>query len=72
MGIEESMVILKDGSYVVVGDEGVGKITMYNFMQDFSLVWLLNKEGKFAVMRRKDSLTPIDPAFDVLLTSVNK
>ena len=72
MGIEEPMAILKDGSYVVVGDEGVGKITMYNFMQDFSLVWLLNKEGKFAVMRRKDSLTPIDPAFDVLLTSVNK
>ena len=72
MGIEEPMAILKDGSYVVVGDEGVGKITMYNFMQDFSLVWLLNKECRFAVMRRKDSLTPIDPAFDVLLTSVNK
>jgi hypothetical protein len=72
LGIEEPMAILKDGSYVVVGDEGVGKITMYNFMQDFSLVWMLNKEGKFAVMRRKDSLTPIDPAFDVLLTSVNK
>jgi hypothetical protein len=56
----------------VVGDEGVGKITMYNFMQDFSLVWMLNGKRSFAVMRRKDSLTPIDPAFDVLLTSVNK
>jgi len=66
------MVILKDGSYVLVVDEGVGKITMYNFMQDFSLVWMLNEERRFAVMRRKDSLTPIDPAFDVLLTSVNK
>jgi hypothetical protein len=72
LGIEEPMVILKDGSYVLVGDEGVGKITMYNFMQDFSLVWMINEERRFAVMRRKDSLTPIDPAFDVLLTSVNK
>jgi hypothetical protein len=66
------MAILKDGSYVLIGDEGVGKITMYNFMKDFSLVWMLDGKRSFAVMRRKDSLTPIDPAFDVLLTSVNK
>lgn len=66
------MAILKDGDYVVVEDEGIGKITMYNFMKDFSLVWILNKESKFASMRRKDSLTFIDPVFAKLLTDVNQ
>ena len=72
MGATKPMAILKNGDYVVVEGEGIGKVTLYNFMQDYSLVWLLNDTCKFAVLRRKDFLTPIDPAFDVLLTSVNK
>jgi hypothetical protein len=59
-----------NGSWVVVEDRGVGKVEMYNFMQNFSLV-RFSKQG-IASMVRKDSLTPIDPAFNVLLTSVNK
>jgi hypothetical protein len=59
-----------NGSWVVVEGRGVGKVEMYNFMQNFSLV-RFNKQG-VASMVRKESMTPIDPAFDVLLTSVNK
>jgi hypothetical protein len=65
------MAILKDGSYVVVEGRGVGKVEMYNFMQDFSLVRFKN-DMPMSSMVRKESMTPIDPAFDVLLTSVNK
>jgi hypothetical protein len=64
------MVIL-NGSWVVVEGRGVGKVEMYNFMQDFSLVRFKN-DMPMSSMVRKESMTPIDPAFDVLLTSVNK
>jgi hypothetical protein len=59
-----------NGSWVVVEGRGVGKVEMYNFMQNFSLV-RFKKQG-VASMVRKESMTLIDPAFDVLLTSVNK
>ena len=70
MGIEEPMAILK-GSWVVVEGRGIGKVEMVNFMQDYSLVRFSNQRV-MASMVRKDSMIPIDPAFDVLLTSVNK
>lgn len=65
------MVILKD-SWVVVEGRGIARVEMVNFMQDFSLVRFTKNGHTMASMVRKDSLTPIDPAFDVLLTSVNK
>jgi len=64
------MAILKD-IWVVVEGRGIGKVEMDNFMQDFSLVRFGN-DAPMASMVRKDSMIPIDPAFDVLLTSVNK
>jgi len=64
------MAILK-GSWVVVEGRGIGKVEMVNFMQDYSLV-RFSKQRVMASMVRKDSMIPIDPAFDVLLTSVNK
>lgn len=64
------MAILK-GSWVVVEGRGIGKVEMVNFMQDYSLVRFSNQRV-MASMVRKDSMIPIDPAFDVLLTSVNK
>jgi len=70
LGIEEPMAILK-GSWVVVEGRGIGKVEMVNFMQDYSLV-RFSKQRVMASMVRKDSMIPIDPAFDVLLTSVNK
>jgi hypothetical protein len=65
------MVILKDGSYVLVEGRGIGRVEMYNFMKDFSLVRFRSSDP-MASMIRKGSMIPIDPAFDVLLTSVNK
>lgn len=70
MGIEEPMVIL-NGSWVVVEGRGIGRVEMYNFMKDFSLVRFRSSDP-MASMIRKGSMIPIDPAFDVLLTSVNK
>jgi hypothetical protein len=64
------MAILK-GSWVVVEGRGVGKVEMVDFMKDFSLVRFSN-DAPMASMVSKSSMTPIDPAFDVLLTSVNK
>ena len=63
------MAILKD-SWVVVEGRGIARVEMVNFMKDFSLVRFTNKG--VASMVRKESMIPIDPAFDVLLTSVNK
>lgn len=64
------MVIL-NGSWVVVEGRGIGRVEMYNFMKDFSLVRFRSSDP-MASMIRKGSMIPIDPAFDVLLTSVNK
>jgi len=47
----------------------VGYITLYNFMQDYSLVQF--KDMPMASMRRKDTLTPVDPAVSDILTAVN-
>jgi len=63
------MAILKD-SWVIVEGRGIARVEMVNFMQNFSLV-RFSKQG-IASMVRKESMTLIDPAFDVLLTSVNK
>lgn len=65
------MAILKNGSYVLVEGRGIGRVEMVNFMKDFSLVRFRSSDP-MASMIRKESMTPIDPAFDVLLTSVNK
>jgi len=70
LGIEEPMAILK-GDWVMVEGRGIGRVEMYNFMKDFSLVRFKSSDP-MASMIRKESMTPIDPAFDVLLTSVNK
>jgi len=64
------MAILK-GDWVMVEGRGIGRVEMYNFMKDFSLVRFKSSDP-MASMIRKESMTPIDPAFDVLLTSVNK
>jgi len=55
----------------MVEGRGIGRVEMYNFMKDFSLVRFKSSDP-MASMIRKESMTPIDPAFDVLLTSVNK
>lgn len=60
-----------NGSWVVVEGRGIGKVEMDNFMQDFSLV-RFKASDPMASMVMKIHMTPIDPAFDVLLTSVNK
>jgi hypothetical protein len=55
--------------WVVSIDGEVGYITLYNFMQDYSLVQF--KDMPMASMRRKDTLTPVDPAVSDILTAVN-
>jgi hypothetical protein len=66
------MAILKVGDLVLVEGEGVGKITLLDFNPDYHLVWLMDSKSKFAVLRSKTSMTPIDPAFNNLLTDVYK
>ena len=54
----------------VVDSEGeIGYVTLYNFMQDWSLVQF--KDKPMAYMRRKDTLTPFDSAVSDVLTAVN-
>jgi hypothetical protein len=48
----------------------VGYVTLYNFMQDYSLVQF--KDMPMASMRRKDTLTPLDSAVSDVLTAVNE
>lgn len=60
-----------NGSWVVVEGRGIGKVETVNFMKNFSLVRFRSSDP-MASMVRKESMIPIDPAFDVLLTSVNK
>ena len=55
--------------WVISIDGEIGYITLYNFMQDYSLVQF--KDMPMASMRRKDTLTPVDPAVSDILTAVN-
>jgi uncharacterized protein YbgA (DUF1722 family) len=66
------MAILKVGDWVLVEGEGVGKITLIDFHPKYHLVWLLDSESKFAVLRSEHLMTFIDPAFHKLLTDVYK
>lgn len=55
--------------WVVDGEGEIGYVTLYNFMQDWSLVQF--KDKPMAYMRRKDSLTPFNSAVGDILTAVN-
>ena len=65
------MAVLKVGDWVMVKYDGVvGQVTVMDFNKGYHLVDL--KDKTFARLINKDDLLPIDPAFNVLLTSVNK
>jgi len=67
------MAVLKVGDWVLFDDgEKVGRIvrTSYGGREEFCLI--TNGEQGFSSVRLKISIKPIDPAFNVLLTSVNK
>jgi hypothetical protein len=69
------MAVLRVGDWVKVGIdgcEGFGCVTLLNFNPKAHLVQLVDGSMPFAVLRSEDLLEPIDPAFNVLLTSVNK
>ena len=72
MGNRQSMAVLKVGDWVLIKGEGIGKITLLNYTKSYHLVDLLDGTSNFAVLRNQDNMTPIDPAFNVLLTDVNK
>jgi len=55
--------------WVVSIDGEVGYVTLYNFMEDYSLVQF--NDMPMASMRRKDTLTPVAPAVSDILTAVN-
>jgi len=54
--------------WVISIDGEVGYITLYNFMKDYSLVKF--KDMPMASMRRKDTLTPVEPAVADILNAV--
>jgi uncharacterized protein YbgA (DUF1722 family) len=62
---------MKVGDYVLVKDEGVGKITLVAFHPKYHLVWLLESSQKFAVLRHEERMTLLDPAVADILTAVN-
>lgn len=67
------MAILKVGDYVLVGgNEWVGVITQLNFHPKYHLVWPLDNNSPMALLRHKDQMVKIDPAFHKLLTDVHK
>ena len=67
------MAILSVGDYVLVGgDKWLGVITQLNFHPSYHLVWKLDNSEPMALLRHKDHMTKIDPAFHNLLTDVYK
>jgi hypothetical protein len=67
------MAILNKGDWVLIDDGRVGKILIEDYMGDggwFPLVQVF--DGTINTIRHRDCLTPIDPAFNNLLTDVNK
>ena len=67
------MAILKVGDYVMVGEnKWVGVITQLNFNPSYHLVFPLDNSSPMALLRHKDHMTLIDPAFKNLLTDVYK
>jgi hypothetical protein len=66
------MAILKKGDYVMVGNEGVAKITLIDFHPKTHLVDFLDGRMPMALLRNEDNMTKIDPAFHKLLTDVYK
>ena len=55
--------------WVIAEDGRIGYVTLYNFMQNYSLVQF--KDTPVASMQRKKSLTKLDPAVSDILTAVN-
>lgn len=69
------MAILSVGDYVLMEDDGeewVGVITQLNFHPSYHLVWRLDGGSPMALLRHKQYMTLIDPAFHKLLTDVHK
>jgi hypothetical protein len=67
------MAILKNGDWVLIDDGRIGKVLIKDYTRDggkFPLVQVF--DGNINTIKHIDCLTLIDPAFDVLLTSVNK
>ena len=64
------MAILK-GDYVLVEGK-VGKVTMLDFNPQYHLIDLLDGSMPMAILRSEKAMVKIDPAFNVLLTDVNK
>jgi hypothetical protein len=60
---------MKVGDWVMSSDGRIGYITLYNFMEDYSLVQF--NDMPMASMQRDDSLTPFDSAVSDVLTAVN-
>jgi hypothetical protein len=56
--------------WVVAEDGRIGYITLYNFMQDYSLVQF--NDMPMASMQRKKTLTPFDSAVSDILTAVQQ
>jgi len=67
------MAILKKGDWVLLPEGQAGRILIEDYMGDggkFPLVQVF--DGTINTIRHRDCLTPIDPAFEKLLTAVNK
>ena len=66
------MAVLKAGDYVLVEGEGLGKITLVDFHPQTHLVWLMNGNTKFAMLRHQRLMTKIDPALYPILSDSTK
>ena len=66
------MVVLNRGDYVLVKDEGVGRITVTDFNPCYHLVWMLDERSPMSILRHKHYLTPIDPALIPILSDSTK
>lgn len=75
MGNRQPMAVLSKGDWVMVGVdgcEGLGYITLLNYVNDAHLVWLADGSMSFAVLRSQDLLEPIDPNLYPLLNSTKE
>ena len=66
------MAVLNKGDYVLVKDEGVGRITVTDFNPSYHLVWMLDERSPMSILRHKHYLTKLDDALIPILSDSTK